>query len=112
MSTVHCRSPSSLQISLCIALQEHNCKDANKRGCSIQLLCRCEDESIDELAAFLGVGEAVAALTARQASEAQCPFSSCLSRACQLPAEGDVVHSHVPNGAASSPAPRTDQCGA
>ena len=26
---------------------------------------RCEDESIDELAAFLNVGEAVAALTAR-----------------------------------------------
>jgi len=32
-------------------------------------LCRCEDESIDELAGFLGAGEAVAALTARQASE-------------------------------------------
>lgn len=29
---------------------------------------RCEDESIDEIAAFLGVGEQVAALTARYAS--------------------------------------------
>ena len=38
-------------------------------------LCRCEDESIDELADFLGAGEAVAALTARQASE---PNASCL----------------------------------
>ena len=27
--------------------------------------CRCEDESIDELAAFLGVGDEVAAMTAR-----------------------------------------------
>ena len=29
---------------------------------------RCEDESIDELAAFLGVGEEVAAMTAKYAS--------------------------------------------
>ena len=27
--------------------------------------CRCQDESIDELAAYLGVGEAVAAMTAK-----------------------------------------------
>ena len=32
----------------------------------------CEDESIDELAAFLGVGEQVAALTARQAAGRWC----------------------------------------
>ena len=31
----------------------------------IQGLHRCEDESIDELAAFLGVGEEVAAMTAK-----------------------------------------------
>ena len=32
-------------------------------------LHRCEDESIDEIAAFLGVGEQVAALTARYGTE-------------------------------------------
>ena len=31
--------------------------------------CRCEDESIDELAAYLGFGEQVAALTARYGTQ-------------------------------------------
>lgn len=32
---------------------------------SLRLPCSCADESIDEIAAFLGVGEQVAAMTAQ-----------------------------------------------
>jgi hypothetical protein len=40
---------------------------ANNRRlpCSKNLSCSCSDESIDEIAAFLGVGDQVAALTAK-----------------------------------------------
>ncbi len=71
MSTVRCRSPSCLcKASRCIASGRHarSVKMPGSAAAAVQWLCRCEDESIDELAAFLGVGEAVAALTARQAS--------------------------------------------
>lgn len=40
------------------------------------ILRRCEDESIDELAAYIGAGEAVAALTKRCACIAQVLLSA------------------------------------
>ena len=44
-----------------------------------QGLHRCEDESIDELAAFLGVGEEVAAMTAKYVWCESCAANPCTS---------------------------------
>lgn len=47
------------------------------------MACRCEDESIDELAAFLGVGDEVAAMTARHAPIFQDQSACKGSSACK-----------------------------
>ena len=56
---------------------------------------RCEDESIDELAAYLGSGEAVAALTKRWATHHGCPLrlsvrNECLSTCNDVSSRNDV----------------------
>lgn len=67
----------------------------------------CEDESIDELAAFLGVGEAVAALTAR-AMGGTVLFQDALAErlAVMQPSRSDVerfLASHPPRITAGIP---------
>ncbi len=59
----------------------HTASTGGKNGDALPAeQCRCEDESIDELAEYLGSGAAVAALTKRQASAVYPPADCCLVR--------------------------------
>lgn len=74
-----CKSRLALLCNTVRAAMPESC------SCKSRELCRCEDESIDELAAFLGVGEAVAALTARLLSKISSIyplFCLCLPASC------------------------------
>lgn len=72
--------------TLCVSMSIHKVCDGH---CNLPR--RCEDESIDEIAAFLGVGEQVAALTARYGWLQQHGFIP--SPPCFHPARWEAVSS-------------------
>jgi hypothetical protein len=59
----HCMTPPQRDSAVDLACEVHRIFSAAE--VLSMSFCRCEDESIDELAAYVGAGTAVAALTKR-----------------------------------------------